>query len=367
MASLEEHLRHPTVSIEDHIEQRGADFARALDGKTAIYLDVRFWVIVREVRNGTRTSSIDRKFVHHLEALVGRERGFCPITTATFNELMKQGNLAQRLETARVIDELSCGVSLLPEEDRMASEVEAFILSTLPPGLPIRVRATWTGLCFVLGHLYPTQTAFGAADERAVQKAVFDELWDRPLVQIAEAIDPEAYLSLGREEAIAEMLNAGNAAHRAEMKSFDAVVEEEFHGVAEICAPFVERAFLKQTAAAAMLTPLGGESERLRLWANVIRESLKLPEKAPRLPTAHLHAAIHALLRWEYRDKTILANDIHDFSHAVAALGYCQALFTERELSQTMRHQRMKLDQLHGCFVTNSVEQATGHLRSLRS
>lgn len=362
LVSLEEHLRHPEISMTAHIARRRAELAARLAGRRAIYLDLRYWVIIREVRAGLRTSAEDRKLVHHLEAVVTQDRAFCPITDATFMELMKIGNPDWRMATARLVDEFSCGVSLIPEEERIAEEADAFMRTAIVQRTPGLKPSPWTSLSYVLGPLHPTgMTRLGEADQLAVQKAFFDYLWTLPLAEMAGALNFENFEDLSDFQAAADQVNAGNAAHAGQMTSFEAVLEQEFQGMAELCAPFVDAAVLS-------LMPLAStpSAERRKYWCNAIRLSLQNPEHARRLPTAHVQAVLHALLRWEFRQKKIEPNDFFDYMHGAAALGYCCAYLGEKGLAGALRHQRLKLAEIHDCYVTNRVSEAGEFVRKLR-
>lgn len=361
MATFDEHLNRPEVSIEQHIAARAETLAASLKGKSAIYLDTRFWVIIREVRDGVRTGANDRKLVHHIEGLVASGRAFCPIAEPTFTELMKQGDSEQRGRTARAVDDLSCGVSLLPDTARMPAEAGHLLLAKLlhresPRPLP------WTGLGFVLGNLYPIDTAFSGTDERAVQKAVYDRLWDQPLADIVGKLDSDSWSRPDERAAEADRINAANAAHRADMESFDMVLEQEFQGVAQTCVEHLPELL-------AMLAPFKANMplEPWKMWTIALREMLKVEDNARMLPAAHIHAVIHALYRWEFRDKEISPNDLVDFRHAAAALGHCDALLTDGGLSRTLRHRRLPLQQIHRRFVTSNVDEAVSYVRALRA
>ena len=88
-------------------------------------------------------------------------------------------------------------------------------------------------------------------------------------------------------------------------------------------------------------------------------------EHRSRLPTIHVHACLNALFRWDYRSKAMTGNDLFDFGHAAAALGYCDAFFTEAGVTRSIRHQGLRLDQLYRCVVTNDVDQVLNFLQSL--
>ena len=104
-------MAHPDVSIEAHIGKCCQALSDDLAERTPVYLDLRFWVIAREVRSGIRTDPRERKLVHHLERLAHQGRIFCPISATSFLELMKIGDDARRQATLEVIEELSLGVS----------------------------------------------------------------------------------------------------------------------------------------------------------------------------------------------------------------------------------------------------------------
>jgi len=360
MPTLEEHLDRPEITIEEHIAACAQALASSLVGKVAVYLDVRFWVVIREVRDGVRTGAMDRKLVHHLEALVERGRIFCPIAEPTFSELMKQGNLGQRVRTAEIVDELSGGVSLLPDIVRMPAEAEHLLLRRLlhrqmPQPSP------WTRLSFVLGNMYPAETAFSPDDENAIQKTVYDRLWDARLVDIVAALDSEAYSRPDERQAEADKLNAANALHRGSMESFDSVLDQEFQGVAQTCVEFLPQL-------SAILAPFEASMplEPWKMWASALKAMLRDEEAARQVPTAHVHAAIHALFRWEYRDKMITPNDLVDFRHAAAALSGCDALLTEAGLCRTLKHRRLSLQKIHRRFVTSDLDEAITYLREIR-
>lgn len=319
-------------------------------------------MLVREVLDGARTDAVDRQFVELLEALVADKAAFCPISDAVFVELMKQGDPARRAKTAAIIDRFSAGVALLPSDDRRALEVETMVLSAMPPNGPGKTRTPWTHIAYVLGHIHPSDTPFPPEVELAIQKAFFDELGARPIAQLAE-LTAAHVVQAAAMDALARDLNEKNAAHRSQMVSFDAVLQDEFHGVSCGATQAAQRVYATLTG-----TPAAAPSpEGAAIWARLLAECLKREDLAKRLPTFHVVASLHALIRWDHRDKAIVANDLFDFDHAAAAVGHCDAMFTENGLTKMLTHRRLRLDQLHGCFVTADTQQAVDYLRSVRS
>jgi hypothetical protein len=360
MASIEHHLANPHVSIEAHIGQCCQALSADLAGRTPVYLDFRFWVIAREVRAGIRNDPCERDLVDHLERLARQGRIFCPISVTTFLELMKIGDDARRQASLDVIEELSLGVSLMPEPERTEDELEAVIRWSLAPNATALPRV-WTRLAYTMGNFHVSDDRFPPETQLAIQKAFFDHVWQQPLAAVAESLDRTEFDMTSDMAALADKLNAGNRAHQAEMASFDSVLSDELRGVAEVAEPILGQIV-------ARLGNFGPEVERSeqkrRMAVNLLHAILR-GEHRSRLPTIHVHACLNALFRWEYRAKAMTGNDLFDFGHAAAALGYCDAFFTEAGITRSIAHRRLSLDQLYGCTVTNDVDVALGFLRSL--
>lgn len=360
MTSIEQHLANPEVSIEAHIGKCCQALSDDLAGRTPVYLDFRFWVIAREVRSGIRTDPRERKLVHHLERLARQGRIFCPISATTLLELLKIGDDARRQATLEVIEELSLGVSLMPEPERTEDELEAVIRWPLAPNATALPRV-WTRLAYTMGNFHVSDERFPPETQLAIQKAFFDHVWQQPLAAVAESLDRTEFDRTSDMAALADKLNAGNRAHQAEMASFDSVLSDELRGVTALAEPILGQIV-------ARLGNFDSEvelSEQDRMIAVDLVHAILGGEHRTRLPTIHVCACLNALFRWEYRSKAMTGNDLFDFGHAAAALGYCDAFFTEAAITRSIAHRRLKLDQLYGCTVTNDLDAALGFLRAL--
>ena len=329
-------------------------------GRVPIYLDTRFWVMAREVLDGTSRRADECAIVERLQRLVDGGLAFCPISEPAFSELMKQGDPARRARTARVMEQLGCRVAIDNDVDRMVAEAECLLVSRLGTGKSAPLPAAWTSASFVLGEIYPVETAFPADQERAIQKETFDRIWDTPLAEIALSMDSALFTGAEELDAEARRLTEENARHRGGLRSFGKLLEQEFHGTARTIVEHAPRlaALLEPFAASMPIAPAA-------VFTNAIREMLRNPEHARLMPTAHVHAVIHALFRWEYRDKAISANDLIDFRHAAAALSRCRLMLVEGELARTLRHRRFPLAEFHGCTVVSDRAEAVVQLDSL--
>ncbi|MED5681978.1 hypothetical protein VZ111_22905, partial [Enterobacter hormaechei] len=102
------------ITIERYIRARQIELAQSIASRRKIYLDARFWIIVRDTALGVRTEPEARELLHHLRRGVAGGRLICPISASMFLELMKQPySPGRRIGTAQLIDELSLGVSMI--------------------------------------------------------------------------------------------------------------------------------------------------------------------------------------------------------------------------------------------------------------
>lgn len=63
---------------------------------------------------------------------------------------------------------------------------------------------------------------------------------------------------------------------------------------------------------------------------------------AQSIPALHIYAACHAAVRWDQKRK-LSGNDLFDFQHAQAAMGYCDVFLTEKPLSALLSQNHLRL------------------------
>lgn len=122
MPTIEEHLGLPSVSIEEHSRQLRIRLGEQLGGRRAIYLDTRFWIELRKAVAGLG-APVWSELLRVLRDGVIRKRLFCSISETTFFEIIKQQDRTSRRATAALIDELSLGVTLVGQQERIATEI----------------------------------------------------------------------------------------------------------------------------------------------------------------------------------------------------------------------------------------------------
>ena len=201
--------------------------------------------------------------------------------------------------------------------------------------------------------------AFDPAEMRVIQKAFFDHMWECSLVEMTDLL-AGATTPVFDYDQLAEELNAGTARHAGEIASFQQVYRAEIRGSLSLAAP-VARQVLEQFAAggsaalAEMSEPERRDHEQQLL--EYFCGAIKQKEVAVALRTLHIGALCHAAVRWDKRRK-LTGNDLFDFHHAEAAVGYCDVFLTDGPLHTMLQQRHMRIDEYFSCKIISSPEEA---------
>ncbi len=368
---IAEHRANPKVSIDQHVERCVVALGRSLDDRTAIYLDTKFWIILRECATGKRTDASEQELLHRLRMLVAEGKVFCPVSESHLYEFLKQDDMNSRLETARIVDELSLGVALIDEWMRMGTEVAHFVHSfegNADDLHPLR-HLVWTKLGYVGGFVHPSQTGLDAETELAMQKAFFDRMWSASFEDMFKTLgtaSPPNGLDFDTSG-----VNQGVIENADQIKSFAQAYAAELGGVVELGADMAMEVmgdlFHKKTGEQPAVRGSQAWQKSWNQWANLLRVALKKRSQVKQqLRTLHIHASLHAAFRWD-KARRFTSNDFYDFAHASAALAHCQAFFTEHPLLATITARHVALDELFQCRVVSEIADAVAVLKAIEA
>ena len=167
----------------------------------------------------------------------------------------------------------------------------------------------------------------------------------------------------GSEPAISDgtaAINDGIVRHADKLCSFVQAYNDEAKGIVDL---FGDAAVSAVTSLAThdgiTLTQPNPQVRREteNFCKNALFFALKRNKARHVLRTLHIHASLHAALRWS-KGRRLRSNDLDDFTHAAAALAYCNAFFTERSLRSTVTAGHVALDKLYHCYVATAEDDA---------
>ena len=347
------HRGNPNVSLETYTRQKRIHLGAAVALIRRIYLDQRFWLLLRDVSLGRSRDTTLSDLLAFVKLLVSENKAICPISESVFIELLKQSDEVTRLATAQLIDELSLGVTLIPFDGRVRQELcnTFYERAGIPDLIPVQ-ELVWTKLAYVLGEIHPSKTTFPSAEELVIQKAFFDDMWGIPLSEIIGYIG-EPPVTETDWDSIAANLNSKNREHRSNLKSYAQTFRVEFEGALSLFRNEMNTLSIEldQRGYKTFGTKTAHLSPKKRF------EALALS-----LPTLHVSASCHAVIRWDQR-RNLCGNDLFDFHHAQSALGYCDVFLTEKPLSDLLSQSHLGLTKNYKCQTFWSASAALSWLQ----
>lgn len=366
--ALDRHLKEGHISLDSHVRARRIAAADTIETRTKIYLDTNFWVQLRKAASGVGLPATSR-LLASIRAGVDGGWLLCPLSESAFIELFNQRDLHTRRATAQLMDELSLGYCLADPETRMATEVAHCFHERLGHDVHPLDALVWSKVSYALGVVHPVPPDFVPRDVAlAIQKGVFDEMWDASLTTIVDTIGGSPVPANDDLEAAAARLNANNDAHAHEHRSFRQVLKAEVCGVAS-CFDTTLRDVVERLEGGLGILPPDEAAEWRRvldLLAAVIAVELDKGTEPARLPSLAIEAALHASNRWD-RGRRLDAHDLLDFRHAAAALAYCDAFFTEKPLRTMIEQKHIALDRRFHCAVRATLAEAADYVESLEA
>lgn len=360
------HIKSAHISLSSYVRTRQVDLYEFVKSRQAVYLDTKFWIILRNVELNRSDSDEEAELLLTLRKGVVDGALVCPICESTFSELMKQTDEVTRCATAKLIDELSLGVALIDYFTRANTELACLLHGDLPvTSRFLSEQLVWTRVAYVLGELHPSNTGFDAQTELALQKAFVDVMWDAQLSDIVESLDFSNKPN-NDFDSLSISLNQKNALHSSELKSFQHTYEIESYGAVDLLLPVAEQIIQKRFADKFEVTYQVTDAER-DFASREIRQFLVAILNGERskeiLRTMHISTALHAYLRWN-KGQQWHSNHFYDLHHAAAAIGYCDLFLTERGLKGWLTSGPLKLDNVYGCQIACSPHEALQFLKS---
>lgn len=359
---IQAYLLQSEITVDDHQRRLILSLNRDLDGKTPVYLDLNYWITLRDTAAGRG----DRCNSDLLAAVRNaRETCFFPIGPTIFTEILKQGDHQKRLEWAALVDELSGGVTARNDIERAHEELSYQFLSMngkIPISRPS--QSVWTRIGHVLGAPRSAQPRMPDQLLAAANKTIIDDLWAMSAVEwVSETKDMPFS---GDMTALADKLNRMNA-EAPRPRSYQDAYNQESGGVVDLYAEQIVDIIEPVIKSAGIDSPPRSHPAFRFIVQQAERAlALGLRKKDVRLnlPTISIPAALFASVWWDSQRK-IKPNDVFDFQHAATALPYCEAFLTEGPLRTLIVQSPDKLDEMYGCRVISEQDTAIEYLNQL--
>ena len=230
ISTIDLHRKNPDVSLKQHVKNKRVQLGIEVTSKYRIYLDLRYWILLRDVELGRNDNDDLIQLLNRIKCLIDEGVCICPISETVFIELMKQSDHETRFATARLIDRLSFGVTLVVNPERISQELCNTIYSQAGAKNLIPIdELVWIKLSYIFGEIHPHRTTFEPSEELVIQKSFFDHMWNITITEMMDYLDFESWDQPDWQNT-ANRLNIGNKKHADEIRSYKQAYRVEFEG-----------------------------------------------------------------------------------------------------------------------------------------
>ena len=361
--TFEEHKKNPEISVDKYIRERCIQLGNFVLSHKIVYLDTKFWIIIRDVSLGRNTKQADKDLYKKIMELAESKKCIFPISQDTFLEVLKQQDKETLKETARLIDFLSKGVSLISREERIALEISHFIYELNELEIYERKEMVWTKLTYTMGFTAPRNDLIDKRLEQVIQKAFIDQMWSISLLEMIEIMEKNGdslTRSLSRSSDTTHLLNRGKFDHAHENKTFQEMFLTELVGILDVYKDqfsyFMAKLDEKKTSNSLTSHEFNNTGYESDLF-DTICNMFKFGKAKDRLPTLAILSGLHAVTRWD-KERKFKDNDGHDFNHAASALPYADYFFTEKSLTHLITQKLTEYDKIYSCNVQSTIKGA---------
>ena len=369
--TFKHHLASPNVSVADYLNGAMDEIGRKIANRRKLYLDTRYWVFIREAALGRPRASEHATILALLRRYVAAGKAVCPVSDVTFMEMTTQTDDVTRLATAELWDELSLGVALQSEQDRVQSELAHFFdypdLASASWSMQDRV---WAKACFVLGATVPVNEAASPAANRAMQKSAIDVLWPTSFVEMAKKSAAELANKEGFDRTAAQ-INADMRRFAHQVASLEQAFLAEIVGALDVSKHAVGKVVIdlyekRGNSLEGVTTEQLNDfhAKTMGMLVNCFRFARK--KMAQRVPSLYVHALCHAAIRMDVT-RRVNGNFLRDLHHGTAAVAYHDAMFTERPLEVLLTAGNVAVDKEFDCRVLSAERDVIAYLEGLQA
>lgn len=357
LGNLRRHQTQTGVSAAQYFRVLQERLIGQFSGKRRLYLDTKYWVLLRDAALGRARSASHTHILDRLRILVSRGIVVCPLSDAAYVEAMQQTDKETRLATAALMDELSCGVAIATEQTRVRLELLNFMNDPASEVDSLDSRL-WVKCGFVLGENVPHAEVFDARTNLVAQKSFIDLMWNQTVVDFA-AQDHDRKMHSMRDAAT--RINKKMLEHAHQIRSFEQAAAAEFSGCVKLFDLDLAATALRENGIS------GATSQEIARFRDAMQTGLynamrlKPDFMAKRLPTLFIHAMCHATIRWD-KGRKLDSHWLLDIHHACAGLPHHEAMFTERPLRILLLSGNMRMEQLFNTRILSDEAEVLQYL-----
>lgn len=360
-----DHLEQANVAPHKYVRAQHIYLAESLYNFVKIYFDTKYWLLFRDVVLGRNQDKTLTALLSLIRDAVRSGKAICPVSQDSFSESFVQTDPRTLQATVQLMDELSKGICLTEFNTRINAELWHFMVEKVigRDSVYDKNMLMWTKCGYVLGYIRPESEQFTQEQSDAIEKAVFDQIWEATFSDIFDGIGccPDWKIN----PSAIDTMNEGKFSNSDDFNSFKQLFMIELAGGLDLL-----KEPLSQIMFQMYLSEFGDkadpnckpELEAGRQAANIIYHAFRLNKITDELPTLRTHVILHAALRWD-KQRKYKPNDLSDLRHAAMALPYCDVFLTEKPLCHLIHEKHLDLTERFTCKSFADADAALDHLK----
>lgn len=363
------HAATPDNSVRDYVSDLSEKLGDSIANRRKLYLDTRYWIYLRRAAMARAAHADHPKILNHIRSLVSSGAAVCPVSDVTWIELTKQTDPETLQATAELLDELSLGVTIMNEQERVIFEIDQFISHPNVTGsTPILKDRVWVKAGLILGTIIPTMQEWSSDQNLLAQKVCVDYFWNVTHREIIEMACPFPQMSDELEKTAAKITeDKRHYAHQ--VRSIEQAFAAEISGALSVFKDGIQDLILRKFCKA----PGGNEyvpkeqaEESAQRMLNLLTNAFRLRPKimAQRAPSLYAYAMCHAAMRMD-KSRNFNGHDLLDIHHASSSIPYHDAVFTENPLRVLVTAGNVALDKTFDCTVLAKETEVLNYLSTL--
>ncbi len=344
MELFQEEMRSARQSLVD----RENDLARWMSGRTTLYLDTNHWVNLRKVMMQSHQAvPAYAEILALLERLLESGRVCCPVSSAMFEELMRQSDAETRLTTARLMDRISGGVCLQYIVKLIRREWRYHVWHKMGVAQAGGECPVWTKAGFWAGQdEFIRNVEYWWGKPPGAVAAWLDWMWSIGFATIQGLPD---FTPMPKEMVakFVQTMNDPQARTQASRRSFEALRSREKLGLLEAYKSELFKEPLPE-----------GRPPPVEVFGAFVDG-----DDPSILPSLHLWGGCSAALLQSNR--VVRDNDCMDYLHAASAIPYCDAFLCDGPMARFLNSSPLDCSKVYGTVIMSDPLEIAEYLRRL--
>ena len=346
--------------IDKYISEKSIEIHTAIAGRKIIYLDLKYWIILRDGL-GQGNDTVARKVARKILELYESGKCIFPVSEAVFWEILKQEDKISLIKTFQLAERLSEGIAILSDKQRVKVEFACwYSINAKTDDLPVLEKLVWSKLPLISGYFFYSLKVEELPDN--LKGAFLDFVCQIPMSTL---IDQAEYLIPFSGKDNVEEMNRNKEKYQYENKSRKAMFLSELWGVLDCFTDQFNEVVADMYQKTTRFRPTEKEliNTDKTAWQKLIYQAFKMEKITNQLPTLKIIPALTGAMRWNTNRRYTDGNDTIDIMHATIALPYCDYFFTEKELHTIITQD--KLDDIFQCITESKPECVLERLTQL--